>query len=59
MISFTRSGLLLKYQKQALLALANRLADSQLKYKARLELIDQMRSILDGKVRENVEKATA
>lgn len=43
------------FTRAALLALANRLADSQLKHKARLELIDQMRSILDGKVLESVE----
>ncbi len=46
------------FTRAALLALANRLADAQLKHKARLELIDQMRSILDGKVLENVETAT-
>lgn len=47
------------FTRAALLALANRLADPQLRHKARLELIDQMRSILDGKVLENVEMARA
>jgi site-specific recombinase XerD len=40
------------FTRAALLALANRLAEPQLKREARLELVEQMRTMLNGKVQE-------
>jgi hypothetical protein len=47
------------FTRAALLALSNRLAEPELKPETRLELVEQLQNILNGKVRMPAEEVTA